>query len=270
MAHLPVILITNDDGIYSPGLKAAAGAVADLGELLLVAPIQPCSSMSRACPRGAQTGIVESLTLNINGNAHPAYGVTGSPAQAVVHAVLELSPQEISLCISGVNYGENLGSAITVSGTVGAAMQAGGMKIPSIAVSLETDVNLQHSSTYSPLEWSGAAYFTRYFSEKLLQRRLPGEVALLNVNVPSTATRETPIRVTTQSRQSYFVWKRPKGRDLSTPYSFPYEIGVDQTKLELNSDIKAFTYDRCVSLTPLTLDFTAKIPLEAWYNDFSQ
>src|SRR5260370_6223336 len=106
----PLILITNDDGIHSPGLHAAAEAALQRGDLLIAAPRYQQTAMSRSMPNGEDTGVIETLSLDLGGVAHRAYAIHGSPAQAVLHAILELAPEKPTLCISGINYGENLGT----------------------------------------------------------------------------------------------------------------------------------------------------------------
>src|ERR1051325_9911415 len=91
VAMRPLILLTNDDGVHSPGLHAAAEAVAHLGDLLIVAPRHQQTAMSRSMPNEADTGMIDMFTLELGGEARVVYGVHGSPAQAVLHAVLELS-----------------------------------------------------------------------------------------------------------------------------------------------------------------------------------
>ena len=265
----PLILLTNDDGIHSPGLKAAAEAAAHLGDLLLVAPRFQQTAMSRSLPVGPDMGIIESIPLKVDGTEMTVYGVHGSPAQAVKHAMLELAPRRPSLCISGINYGENLGVSLTTSGTIGAAMEAAAWGIPSIAVSTETDMSLHHAAEYGELNWETAAYFTACVTEMVLRRGLPPEIGLLNVNVPVTATRETPMRVTSQSHQSYFHSFVEGKRDFSQKFRFSYAVNVDFDTLDPNDDIYVFLRDRQVSVTPLGLDFTARLPIKTWFEQFS-
>ncbi len=266
----PLILIVNDDGIFSPGLKAAAEAVADLGELLIAAPRYQQTSMGRALPTGPDVGKIEAVALSLNGEQRTAYAVYGSPAQAVQHAVLELAPRKPALCISGINYGENLGYGITISGTVGAALEAGAMRIPGLAVSVETDMSVHHSSEYGEVDWRTAAYFTRYCAERILRNSLPPEVVALNVNVPATATSQTPIRATIQSRISYYVPHPGNGaRDFSQGARLGYRANQEGwTGLEPDSDIRAFLNERVVSVTPLGWELTARLPLAEWYQEF--
>ena len=103
VADRPLILVTNDDGLLSPGLRAAAEAVADLGELLLVAPATQQTAMSRAFVRDADAGVIERVDLHIADTTIAAHAVTGSPVMAVTHAVLELAQRPIDLCVSGIN-----------------------------------------------------------------------------------------------------------------------------------------------------------------------
>lgn len=262
----PLILVTNDDGVFSPGLAAAVEAIEAFGEPLIVAPRFQQTSLSRAYPKAIDTGIIEALELVINDSKYTAYAVHGSPAQAVSHAILELAPRKPDLCISGINYGENLGLGIIASGTVGAALEADTYDIPSIAVSLEASLSMQHSETYNQLDWQGAIHFARLFAARALHEGLPKEVATLNVNVPAEATSGTPIRRTSQSRQNYFVFVRPEKRDHNTAYRFKVEIEIDRDALEPDSDIQAMVFDRVVSVTPLAWSLTAHT---AWGEEYS-
>ncbi|MDX2759257.1 5'/3'-nucleotidase SurE [Streptomyces europaeiscabiei] len=254
---VPLILITNDDGLMSPGLVAAAEAVADLGQLLLVAPKEQQTSMSHALPKGKTIGCIEEVAVQVKGRTVKGFAVDGSPAQAVSHAVLELAERKPDLCISGINYGENLGLGLSISGTVGAAFEADAYEIPAMAVSLEADLSVQHSSEYPVLNWDAAKIFTRRLARQILGEGLPDGVAVINLNVPHDASEDTAVVQTRQSRQQYFVFVRPEPRNRTTPFKFRVDIDVDLERLEPESDIQALIYDRFVSVTPLTWDMTA-------------
>ena len=264
----PLILITNDDGILSPGLLSAAEAVCDLGDLLIVAPRVQQTSMSRALPSGANVGIIEEIPLSVCGESLTGYAVHGSPSLCVIHAVYELSSLQPSLCISGINYGENIGMTTAISGTVGAALEASLCGIPALAVSLEVDARLHHSEDYGALDWSAARHFTRQFALRLLRHSLPPEIAVLNVNVPATATAETSVRATVQSQQAYYYFARANGRDLSLGFRLPVTPAFHAEALEPNSDIQALIVDRMVTVTPLTGNLTARVDPAQWYSDF--
>jgi len=255
MAERPLILVTNDDGIASPGLQAAAEAVAPLGDLLVVAPATQQTSMSRAFTKGRDVGAVVRTDFFVEGREVEAYSVAGSPVLAVAHALLELAPRLPALCVSGINYGENCGAAITVSGTIGAALEAELYGVPGLASSLQVDVSEWHS--YGDMDWSAAKHFTRLFAEQILVEGLPDEVSLLNLNVPRGATPVTEVRRTVQSRQRYYAQVRPETRVLADPVRLRVEVVVDHEALEDDSDVYAVVRDRVVSVTPLTWSMTA-------------
>jgi 5'-nucleotidase len=253
----PVILITNDDGIRSPGLVAAAEAVVDLGELLLVGPATQQTSMSRAFVSGPDIGIIERVNVMVGGRTLDGYAVTGSPVLAVAHGLLELTERQPALCISGINYGENIGAGLGVSGTIGAAMEAAAYGVPSLAVSIAVEVSEWRS--FPEVDWSGAKYFTRKLAQQLLAEGLPEGVSCINLNVPRQATAQTELRRTVQSRQRYYVHRQPdRRRPLGKPFALKIEIVVDADGLEPDGDIQAVVYDRAVSVTPLTWSMTAR------------
>ncbi|MDX2138075.1 MAG: 5'/3'-nucleotidase SurE [Chloroflexota bacterium] len=253
----PLILITNDDGVYSPGLRAMAEAAALYGDLLIAAPLEQQTSMGRAKPRRPDGGIIQSITLDINGAAQAAYAVVGSPAWSVAHAVLELAPRKPDLCLSGINYGENIGFSLHASGTIGAALEAAGFDIPALAFSVETPLEITHLRDYAPWDWNAAKHFVRLFTQQTLADGLPEGVALLNINVPSDATEATPIKYTVQSRQMFYHFTEQPKRDLSQPYLLGEAKGVNPATLEPDSDVQALIYDRCVSVTPMSGMMTA-------------
>jgi 5'-nucleotidase len=257
----PLILLTNDDGVHSPGLLAAAQAVCQLGSLVIVAPKVQQSSMGRAMPPST-SGAMFVETILVDGCPVSAYSLPGSPAQSVLYAVIDLLDDPPDLVISGINFGENLGTSTTVSGTVGAALQAGEFGIPALAVSLETSKDSHNDPHYSAqADWSAAAYFTCLFARTVLSRRLPDDVDVLKIDVPATATPETPWRMTRQSRLPYYLSHPTGRRDLSHPQPMDYAIVVDSERLERDTDTYAFAVDRVVSVTPLSLDLTSRVDL---------
>jgi 5'-nucleotidase len=252
----PLILVTNDDGIYSPGLCAAAEAAYSLGDLLIVAPRFQQTSMGRSFPKSKDVGIIEKVKVVVNGCEVEAYGVHGSPAHAVSHGLLELAYRKPDLCISGINYGENLGLCISCSGTLGAAFEADSYDIPSIAVSKQADLSIQHNSDYEDMDWEVSKKITRGIAAEILKNGMPTQVSILNINVPEVANINTEIRITKQSRSNYSVFKKPEMRDFNESYVLKSQLDVDIEKIDKESDVYAFYFYKVISVTPLTWNMT--------------
>ncbi len=251
------ILLTNDDGIKSPGLWAAAEALSALGYVTVAAPREQSSGTGRSLPLSSD-GIISPETVTVNGKDWTVYAVGGTPAQAVLHGVLEIMPQKPDLVVSGINYGENVATGVTISGTVGAAMEAASVNVPALAASLETPHD-KHLSYDTDVDFSTAAHFTALFARALLEKQFPPDVMLLKLDVPSNATPQTPWVLTRLSRQRYFIPVKPQRRS----WDEPAKVGYTETGTIVNeptdSDVYVLRVARKVSLTPLSLDFTSRV-----------
>src|SRR5690606_35859404 len=203
MSTRPLILFTNDDGIDSPGLWAVVMAFTDLGEILVCAPREQQSGTGRSLPVTSK-GSIHVQQMTINGDNYTVYAVDGTPAQSVQHAVLELAPRQPALLVSGINYGDNTGNGVTISGTIGAAIEAASLSIPALAVSQQTPFDL-HLTYSDAVDFSVAAHFSRRFGEWLMQHKtMPDDVDVLKVDVPWEATLETDWRITRVSRRRVY------------------------------------------------------------------
>lgn len=250
------ILLTNDDGIDSPGLWAAATALADLGQVCVIAPREQWSGAGRSLP-ATSDGRIEQRTVQVGGKDWIAYAVGGTPAQAVLHGLLEIMPQAPHLVVAGINYGENVGTSITSSGTIGAALEAAASGIPALAVSLETD-QANHRRHSREVDFSVAAHFAAHFARWMLTNPLPPEVDMLKVDVPASATPRTPWRWTRVSRQRYYEPLPPRRTHWDEPAALDY-CTKPKFDCEPDSDVYVLRVERLVSVTPLSLDLTARI-----------
>jgi 5'-nucleotidase len=256
----PLILFTNDDGILSPGLWSAAEAFADFADILIVAPREQQSGTGRSMPITSE-GRIYPHELPRNGFPYKAFAVDGTPAQAVQHGVLELADRLPSLVVSGINYGENAGNGVTISGTVGAALEAASLDIPALAMSLQTPKDL-HLSYSSDVDFSASAYFSRVFGEWLIDHPTrPDDVDVLKIDVPWEATPDTPWRITRLSRRRVYWPTRPERIALSDVGRIGYHFDLDASKAEPDSDVYAVLQDKVVSVTPMSLDMTSRTDL---------
>jgi 5'-nucleotidase len=255
----PQILLSNDDGIQSPGLWAAAAALSKLGYVTIAAPRRQYSGAGRSIPIESD-GRIEKQTLCIEGQEWPAYAIGGSPAQAVMHGVLEILPNKPDLVVSGINYGENIGNSIMISGTVGAAMEGASLGIPSLAVSLELK-GTDYLTYDQQVDFSTAGYFTAYFARLLLENSMPADVDFLKVDVPADATPETEWVMTRVSRSRYFMPTASRKGPLHEDGAIGFYIEADPEVLEPDSDVFALAHGRQVSVTPLSIDNTSRVDL---------
>lgn len=254
-----LILLSNDDGIRSPGLWAAAEALSSLGYVTVAAPREQRSGSGRSMPVDSD-GVLREEHVEVGGKIWPVYAVGGSPAQAVQHGILELSPRLPDLVVAGINYGENVSVSVTISGTVGAALEGAAAGIPAIAVSRETDQRF-HLSHSEEIDFSAAAYFTAFFAEKLLRAGRIPDLDVLKIDVPADATPETEWQVTRLSRAKYYIPVSPRRTRLDEPGSVGYEVLPDFDGLEPDSDVYVLRVARKVTVTPLSLDMTSRLDL---------
>ena len=263
MQPRPRVLITNDDGVNSPGLLAAAQSIEPIADVCIMAPQRQQTAMGRAQSGHPETTFA-TQNFTIGGRSINAYSCDASPATVVGHGLNVFSDYIPQLVVSGINYGENLGSCITSSGTVGAAFEAATRGIPAIAMSLETPLG-QHYD-YTEQNWETAKHFLQYFAQIVLEKGMPEDVHVLKVDVPRCATPETPWKLTRLSTCSYYesTIHSPtvSSRLCDTVYSKEHaQEGNKET------DVYAMCIDKIVAVTPLTLDFTSRgkfSAMEAW------
>ncbi|MTH97255.1 5'/3'-nucleotidase SurE [Roseibium sp. RKSG952] len=238
------ILITNDDGIHSPGLEALERIASALSDDIWV-----------IAPETDQSGVAHSLTLSeplrLRQVGRQRFAVRGTPTDCVIMGVRNVLPGMPDLVLSGINRGQNLAEDVTYSGTVAGAMEGAILGIPSIAVSQACDWAAGTEPPYETAEAHAPALFKR-----LLEFPLP-DYSLFNVNFPVCTPEEvrgTKVTVQGHHEQSGLIIDErvdPRGM----PY---YWLGFrDRGKsIRGNSDLQAIA-DRYVSVTPLRIDLTA-------------
>jgi len=253
----PIILFTNDDGIKSPGLWAVVSAFKGVGHLLVVAPREQQSGMGRSMPVYSE-GRIYPYDVPIDCPDCKAYAVDGTPAQAVQHGVLELAGQKPALVVSGINYGENTGNGVTISGTVGAAIEGASLGLKAIAVSQQTPKDL-HLSYSKDVDFTVAAQVTLKFGTWLMAHdALPDDVDLLKIDVPDGATEDTEWRMTRLSRRRVYWPTRPERISLNDAGKLGYTYDADPSQAEPDSDVYALLKDNVISVTPMSLDMTSR------------
>jgi 5'-nucleotidase len=242
------ILLTNDDGIYAPGLAAMQRALARLGDVCVVAPAVE------------QSGVGHSITFLsplmakevFEGKRRIGWAIEGSPADCVKLAIAEFCPRRPGLVVSGINGGLNLGINVLYSGTVAGATEGALFDIPSIAVSLEYD---EHA------DFERAAELSVRLIEQILTRPDVNEHLLYNINIPTAALEQpTDVHVVPMATAPWAAeFDRrvdPKGRHyywaMGTP---PVQKGGVLTDME--AWLQGY-----VTLTPLRIDRTDTAALE--------
>ena len=260
------ILITNDDGINSPGLRAAVEAVLDLGTVTVAAPSVQQTGAGRGLTGDRQARLA-GIDYRAGGREIRAFHCDCSPALVVRHSLQTIfRDRHPDLLISGINYGENLGSLVTSSGTVGAALEGASSGIPGIAVSKQTPVDSHHN--YTDQDWSGPVHFLNRFSRLLLESRPHPDIDVLKIDVPAGATPDTAWKITRMARAGYYFKEMENPSVESRVGDGRLVIKVDRETIDPESDIHALAVEGIVSVTPLSLDLTSRVSLSDLHKQY--
>jgi 5'-nucleotidase len=168
----PIILVTNDDGITAPGIRALAEAMSTLGEVVIVAPDSPQSAMGHAITINKPLRLDK---VSLHGETL-GYQCSGTPVDCVKLAVNKILHRKPDLCVSGINHGSNSSINVIYSGTMSAAMEGAIEGIPSIGFSLN-DFSLD-------ADFKASSYYSKIIASQVLKKGLPLN-CLLNVNLPA-------------------------------------------------------------------------------------
>jgi 5'-nucleotidase len=232
---MPRILVTNDDGYFSPGAQTLARALAPLGEVTIVAPEQEASAVGHALTLRRPLRVIEI--------SRGVYAVDGTPTDCVNLAIEEVLDGPPDLIVSGINKGLNIGDDVTYSGTVAGALEGALLGYPAIAVSLEW--------TSGEWDFDPAIGVAVPLAEALLAKPLP-QRTFLNINVPQGQVRG--VRVTVQAARNH-ITKIDRRLD---PRARPY-FWIDEAQYDWHphdrSDYEAIRQGYA-SVTPLQPDLT--------------
>jgi 5'-nucleotidase len=238
---MPQILVTNDDGVHSEGIKVLAEVLAPFGTTTIVAPIQEASAIGHA--------LTLRRPLRVETIAPHVFAVDGTPTDCINIAITQILKQKPDLIVSGINKGWNLGDDVTYSGTVAGALEGALLGIPSIAVSTQR-VN-------DECEFGPAGRAAALAAEAVLDRGLP-KFTLLNINVPMG--RNKGFRVTVQARRNHITVVTERLDPRQRPYYW-IEEGQNDWEPHDRSDYQAVK-DGYISITPLQPDMTAHDALQ--------
>ena len=242
------ILLTNDDGVQSPGLRALASELQALGSVTVVAPDRDQSATSHS--------LTLHRPLRIQRHGEREFSIDGTPTDCVLIAFHGLLAERPDLVVSGINHGPNMGEDVFYSGTVAAAIEGSMQGVPAIAASLVT---------HDAADFLAPARFVRRLGEAIVRRGLAGK-QVLNVNVPHRSWDAVQgvklTRLGTRVYSDTLIEKTdPRGRAY-------YWIGGQDPVWESHegTDFHAVEHG-CVSITPLSLDLTdyrAVVEMEQW------
>lgn len=240
------ILVTNDDGVLSPGLFALVKEMRVFGDVFIMAPDRNWSGGGHVKTLDRALRVRE-FRLE---DGTQAFASDGAPSDCVSLAVLGYFKEKFDLVVSGINFGANLGHDVTYSGTVTAALEAVIADLPGVAFSLEVP-----EGHVGPLDFSASAYAAHIVIQNVLKNGLMPEI-LLNVNIPYLKKEEIKgFRVTRQGLRVYHSRLDERVDPRNRPY---YWIGGDAPTgvPETGTDVGALS-EGFISVSPLQLDLTA-------------
>ena len=246
---MPLILVTNDDGVQSDGIHALADAMKPLGDVIIVGPLQEASAIGHA--------LTLRRPLRIELISEGTYGVDGTPTDCVNLACEIILKRLPDLVVSGINKGWNLGDDITYSGTVSGALEAALLGCPGIAVSLKR--------TRGTFDFGPSAQAAAVVAKMVLEKGIPART-LLNINVPTGTPKG--LRVTTQAKRNHITQIDSRTDPRGNAYYW-----IEEALDEYHPDGGRSDYEAVMagyaSVTPLQPDMTDYAFLEKLATDLN-
>lgn len=251
----PLILVTNDDGITAPGLRALVRYMKEIGDVIVVAPDSPQSGMGHAIT--LDTALYsQKIKIDLENGGIQEYSCSGTPADCVKMALQELLDRKPDICVSGINHGSNSSINVIYSGTMSAAIEAGIEGIPAIGFSL---CDYSWNADFKP----AAGHIKKIVGEALANGIPQGVV--LNVNIPKVAEKEIKgIKICRQARAN---WKEkfdkrtnPMGKDY-------YWLTGEFELLDKGEDTDEWALaNGYISVVPTQFDLTAHHAIQSINN----
>ncbi|NCO63694.1 MAG: 5'/3'-nucleotidase SurE [Flavobacteriales bacterium] len=244
MPKKPLILVTNDDGINAPGIRALIEVLTDIGDVVVVAPDSPQSGMGHAITIDS-TLYVERVI--VDNDKQIEYSCSGTPADCVKLGIREVLDRKPDLCVSGINHGSNSSINVIYSGTMSAAIEAGIEGIPAIGFSL---LNYKWNA-----DFNATKPYVKIISEMVLKHGLPNGI-VLNVNIPDLLKKDIKgIKICRQAKanwvEEFDKRKNPQGRDY-------YWLTGKFVNLDHGEDTDEWALEHgYVSVVPVQFDLTA-------------
>ena len=244
MEKKPLILVTNDDGITAPGIRALIEIMNEVGETIVVAPDSPQSAMGHAITINST---LHCEKIIVNNSSQLEYSCTGTPADCVKLAINELLDRKPDLCVSGINHGSNSSINVIYSGTMSAAMEAGIEGIPAIGFSL---LDYNWTADFNPLR-----KYIKQITIEALSNKIPENV-VLNVNFPKLKEEEIKgIKICRQAKAKWVEKFDKRTNPMGREYFWLTGSFVNQDKGE-DTDEWALK-EGYISIVPTQFDLTA-------------
>lgn len=240
----PLILVTNDDGIVAPGIRALIEVMKEIGEVVVVAPDSPQSAMGHAITINNTLKLEQ---VHLDTDLEQEFSCSGTPVDCVKIAVNEILKRKPDLCVSGINHGSNSSINVIYSGTMSAAVEAGIEGIPAIGFSL---LDYSWNADFSQIKTH-----VKQIALEVLKNGLP-EGVILNVNFPKLSREE--IKGVKICRQAKAMWQEefdkrtnPHGKDY-------YWLTGKFVNLDKGTDTDEWALENgYISIVPVQFDLTA-------------
>ncbi len=240
----PLILITNDDGIVAPGIRALIAVMKEIGEVVVVAPDSPQSAMGHAI---TINNTLKLERVHIDTDIEQEYSCSGTPVDCVKIAVNEVLKRKPDLCVSGINHGSNSSINVIYSGTMSAAVEAGIEGIPAIGFSL---LDYSWDANFEPIK-----KHLKQIALEVLQKGLP-EGVVLNVNFPKLA--QEAIKGIKICRQAKAMWQEEFDKRTNPQGKEYYWLTGKFVNQDKGTDTDEWALENgYISIVPVQFDLTA-------------